>query len=151
MKNTVTTNEFNQVVEGNSLGKDAWRRLKKNKMAVVGMIIVVIYSILAAAAPLLPIHPYDQIILDHQHLRPSFTRTSGEIMMENRLKDLYFKAWRSGELVVTEAQSAQIRKWIAANDTNKVWNFVLKEGEAQREAGTFVFNAAYQRVITRLQ
>lgn len=151
MKKVVTTNEFNQVVVGNSLGKDAWRRLKKNKMAVIGMIIVILYSILAATAPLLPIYPYDQIILDHQHLRPSFTRNAGDIMVENRAKDLYFKAWRSGELEVTEAQSAQIKKWIAANDTNKVWNFVLKEGEAQREAGTFTFNAADQRVIDRLQ
>ena len=31
-------NEFDQVVVGNSLTKDAWRRLKKNKMAVIGMI-----------------------------------------------------------------------------------------------------------------
>ena len=29
------TNEFNQVIVGNSLTKDAWRRLKKNKMAVI--------------------------------------------------------------------------------------------------------------------
>ena len=44
MKNIVATNEFNQVV-GNSLGKDAWRRLRKTKMAVIGMIIVIICSI----------------------------------------------------------------------------------------------------------
>ncbi len=151
MKKVVTTNEFNQVVEGNSLGKDAWRRLKKNKMAIIGMIIVILYTILAASASILPMYPYDQIILDHQHLRPSFRMNAGQIMMENRLKDIYFKAWRSGELEVTEAESAQIKKWIAANDTNKVWNFVLKEGEKQREAGTFEFNATDQRTIERLQ
>ena len=36
-KNQKAVNEFNQVVEGNSLTKDAWKRLRKNKMAVIGM------------------------------------------------------------------------------------------------------------------
>ncbi|NLK05185.1 MAG: ABC transporter permease, partial [Spirochaetales bacterium] len=151
-KNTnAALNEFAQVVEGNSLGKDAWRRLKKNKMAVVGMIIVIVYSLLAATAMFLPIYPYDQIILDHQHLRPSFSKTAGELMMETKLEDLYFKAWRAGSLVVTEEQSAQIRKWIADNETNKVWDFCYTEGERQREAGLFTFNSTDQRTIDRLQ
>ncbi|MCK9599785.1 MAG: ABC transporter permease, partial [Sphaerochaeta sp.] len=144
-------NEFDQVVEGNSLGKDAFRRLKKNKMAVIGMIVVVVYSILAASAMFLPIHPYDQIILDHQHLRPSFTKNAGDLMMETKLEDLYFKAWRAGTLKVTEEQSAQIREWIAANETNKVWDFCYAEGERQKEAGTFTFSSADQRTIERLQ
>ncbi len=145
-------NEFDQVVEGNSLGKDAWKRLKKkNKMAVLGMIIVAIYSILAASAMFLPIHPYDQIILDHQHLRPSFSKTAGDLMMETKLDDLYFKAWRAGSLKVTEAESQQIEEWISLNETNKVWNFLYAEGEAQRAAGTFTFSSADQRTIDRLQ
>ena len=50
-------NEFDQVVEGNSLGKDAFRRLKKNKMAVIGMIIVAVYSITCTSAMFLPFTP----------------------------------------------------------------------------------------------
>ena len=144
-------NEFDQVVEGNSLSKDAWKRLKKNKMAVIGMIIVIVYSLLAAFAMFLPIYPYDQIILDHQHLRPTFNMTAGELMMENKLEDLYFKAWRSGSLVVTEKQSAQIKTWIADNKTNTVWDFCYVEGERQRTAGTFTFSAADQKTLDRLQ
>ncbi len=144
-------NEFDQVVEGNSLSKDAWRRLKKNKMAVLGMIIVAVYSILAASAMFLPIYPYDQIILDHQHLRPSFTKNAGDLMMETKLEDLYFKAWRAGTLKVTEEQSAQIKTWIAANETNKVWDFCYAEGERQKAAGTFTFSSADQRTIDRLK
>ena len=34
-KKEQTVNEFNQVVVGNSLTKEAWKRLKKNKMAVL--------------------------------------------------------------------------------------------------------------------
>ncbi|WP_443022450.1 ABC transporter permease [Sphaerochaeta sp.] len=144
-------NEFDQVVEGNSLGKDAWRRLKKNKMAVLGMIVVIIYSILAATAPLLPIYPYDQIILDHQHLRPTLTKTAGDLMMETKLKDLYFKAWRAGTLHVTEAQSQQIKDWIADNETNRVWQFCYDEGQRQSKAGTFTFSDADKKTIDRLQ
>ena len=44
------TNEFDQVIVGNSLSKDAWRRLKKNKMAVISVFIVIIYVLLAICA-----------------------------------------------------------------------------------------------------
>ncbi len=144
-------NEFDQVVVGNSLTKDAWRRLKKNKMAVIGMIVVIIYSLLAAFAMFLPIYPYDQIILDHRHLPPSLTKNAGTLMMDARLKDLYFKAWKGGSLIVTDQQSAQIKEWIALNETNKVWDFCLAEGQRQQQAGTFTFSAADQRTIDRLQ
>jgi oligopeptide transport system permease protein len=150
-ESAMVVNEFDQIVVGNSLTKDAWRRLRKNKMAVAGMIVVIIYTLLAATAGLLPIHPYDQIILEHQHLRPSLTKDAGTLMMESRLKDLYFKAWRAGSLVVTDDQSAQIKAWIAANESNKVWDFCFKEGERQKAAGTFSFSDADLKTIEKLE
>ena len=144
------TNEFNQVVVGNSLSKDAWRRLKKNKMAVIGIVVVTIYTLLSAFAGLLPIYPYDEIILDHQHLPPSLTRDAGDLMMEKRLQDIYFKAWRAGRLVLSPEQDAQIKQWIADNQNNKVWTLCYEQGEAQRAAGTFEFNASEQRTVDRL-
>ena len=57
-KKEQTVNEFNQVVVGNSLTKEAWKRLKKNKMAVFGMVVVIIYAIIS-------------------YLFPNFLRTSG--------------------------------------------------------------------------
>ena len=59
-KKEQTVNEFNQVVVGNSLTKEAWKRLKKNRMAVFGMIVVIIYAIISFSASLLPIYPYDE-------------------------------------------------------------------------------------------
>ena len=150
-KKEAPLNEFNQLVAGNSLTKDAWRRLKKNRMAVLGMIIVIVYSLLAAFAMFLPIYAYDEIILDHQHLRPTLSKTAGDLMMETKLKDLYFKAWRSGSLVVTEEESLQIKKWIKENETNKVWDFCLAEGEKQQAAGNFTFSDADTRTIAKLQ
>src|SRR5574344_1665816 len=82
-KKEQTVNEFNQVVVGNSLTKEAWKRLKKNKMAVFGMVVVIIYAIISFSASFLPIYPYDESIIDHQHLRPSLTKTSGELLTKN--------------------------------------------------------------------
>lgn len=149
-KSQEAVNEFNQVVEGNSLTKDAWRRLRKNKMAVIGMVVVFFYIVIAMSARILPIYSYDEIILDHQNLPPSLTKTAGELMMRTRLQGLYFDAWKAGELKVDEADSQQINEWIKANETTKVWDWVYEEGEKQREAGTFAFNKSAQRVYDRL-
>jgi len=147
----VETNEFNQVLVGNSLMKDAWKRLKQNKMAVLGMGIVVVYAILALFAPLLPIHAYDEIILDHQNLPPSWDKTAGDLMMNDKLNDLYFQAWKSGRLVLTDDLNAQIKENIKLNKTNEVWTICRENGEAQLAAGTFAWSASDQKSIDRLQ
>jgi len=49
---------------------DAWRRLKKNRMAIVGLALVILYSLLSLLAPVLPIHSYKHQVLDHQYLPP---------------------------------------------------------------------------------
>ncbi len=75
------SNEFDQAIEGTSLNKDAWKRLKKNKMAIAGLYIVVFYIIISISAPFLPIYSYKKIILDHAHLPPTLTKTAGELMI----------------------------------------------------------------------
>lgn len=150
-KKIVATNEFNQQIEGTSLTKEAWKRLKKNKMAVSGMVIVIIYAIFAAFAGFLPLYPYEESILDHQHLAPSLTKTSGELMMESKLKDLAFKAWKSGALSVSEEDNEQIKSWIKANKTNKVWDLCLEEALDQIEDGTFAWSNSDQKTIDRTQ
>jgi hypothetical protein len=149
-KKSQTTNEFNQVVQGTSLGQEAWKRLRKNKMAVLGMVIVAVYAFLALFAGVLPLYPYDEIILDHQELRPSLTKTAGELMLENKEKTLLFQAWKQKRLVVSEEESAQINEWIAANQTNSVWNFLLKEGHKQLEEGTFTWSSSDQKALDKI-
>lgn len=150
-KEIEAVNEFNQTVEGNSLSKDAWRRLRKNRMAVVGMVLVVIYSLLSLFAPLLPIYPYDEIILDHQNLPPSFTKTAGELLMKTKTQELYFKAWQNGELKLDEQDNAQIKEWIATNNANKVWKLCYAEGEKQRKSGEFTWNERDQKKLDKLE
>ncbi|PKL29159.1 MAG: ABC transporter permease [Spirochaetae bacterium HGW-Spirochaetae-2] len=146
-----TTNEFNQVVVGNSLTKDAWRRLKKNKMAVISVIIVIVYILLATLAPILPIYPYDEIILDHQHLKPSFSKNAGELLMEKRLADIYTQAWRQGRMQVSEAEEEMLWAWIDSSNANKVWDYMFVVGSEQVAEGTYTLTAAEKRIIENLE
>ncbi len=145
------TNQFNQAVAGNSLTRDAWRRLKKNKMAVISIFIVIIYILLALTAPILPIYPYDEIVLDHQNLPPSFTKSAGELLLDKKLADMYTQAWRNGSLTLTQAEDDMLWNWIDANETNKVWDYMLEKGREMSADGSFTFNAADQRRIERIE
>ncbi|MDD3996595.1 MAG: ABC transporter permease, partial [Sphaerochaetaceae bacterium] len=140
-KQEKATNEFNQIVVGNSLSKDAWRRLRKNKMAVISVILVSIYILLAVTAPILPIYPYDEIVIDHQDLPPSLTKTAGELMRDKELAKMYAQAWRQGRLVVDEATNEMLEDWVSRSKVNKVWDYLLPEGNRQLESGTFTWNA----------
>lgn len=75
-------NEFNQPIKGNSLAQDAWRRLKKNKMAIVGLVLVIVYAVLAVSAPILPIYSYRKVIADHQDLPPALLKSAGKLWLE---------------------------------------------------------------------
>ena len=70
--NKQATNEFNQVVKGTSLTQDAFKRLKKNKMAMAGMWVIMFYVIISISAPILPIYSYRNQVIEHQYLKPSF-------------------------------------------------------------------------------
>ena len=150
-KTNKATNEFNQVIVGNSLTKDAWRRLKKNKMAVISVVIVAIYILLAITAPILPIYPYDEIILDHQHLPPSFSRNAGDLLMEKRMSDLFTQAWRQGRLEVTPEEEEMLWAWIDRSEATKVWAYMYDKGTKMVEEGTFAFNSADERRIKTLE
>jgi oligopeptide transport system permease protein len=78
---TQAVNEFNQQVKPVSLWADAWKRLRKNRMALFGLWIVAIYAVLAFAAPILPIYDYKSQELLHANLRPSFT-PAGQLAIE---------------------------------------------------------------------
>lgn len=83
-------NEFNQYVKPVSLWADAWKRLKRNKMAVLGMWIVSIYMVVTFGAALLPFKSYTEQEMLHINLPPS-TKSAGLValgQLENRQVDL---------------------------------------------------------------
>ncbi|MCX8057933.1 MAG: ABC transporter permease [Spirochaetes bacterium] len=59
-------------VKGVSLWLDAWRRLKKNKMAVFGAIVVIILALISLFAYQIAPYPYEEINMPHQFEKPNF-------------------------------------------------------------------------------
>ena len=55
------------LVKGTSLGQDAWRRLKRNRVAMLSMVVLALVGLLAFFTPLLPLQPpdYDQTALQY--------------------------------------------------------------------------------------
>jgi oligopeptide transport system permease protein len=104
------TNEFNQPVEGVSLAKDAWRRLKKNKMAMFGLVVVALYAMVSILAPILPIHSYRFQIIDHAHLPPSLTKTAGELWYETTRNYMLRVAEKEGRETLSEEQQAELAR-----------------------------------------
>ena len=61
------------VVQGRSLWQDAWRRLRTNRAAVVGLVVLGLIAVAAALGPLFLPWTYDQIDWDHvEALPPNF-------------------------------------------------------------------------------
>ena len=137
------TNEFQQEIKGNSLTKDAWKRLKKNRMAVISIMVIALYAILSLAAPILPIHTHTKIILEHQNLRPSLTKTAGELLLEK--KDLELFAFATKQAVTTTPeQKAALKKM----QPNQQFDFYYDLG---KEMGTVSLSASDQRIFDNLK
>ena len=101
------TNEFNQPIKGNSLGADAWRRLKKNQMAFISFFIVVFYVLVSIFAPVLPIHSYTSQNLDHQNLPPSF-KTADKVMVNVEIRKIEKIMKRDGRTEMSADELASL-------------------------------------------
>lgn len=145
--NAQGTNEFDQPLKGTSLYKDAWRRLKKNKMAIAGLIVVIIYSMLSILAPILPIYSYKDQFMDHIHLPPSFTTTAGEQMLERKMVEISILAakdgrveWTEEDLLLIDTAIEEAREKFTSASSEEGENLTRKEKDAIADA---------ERTITR--
>jgi len=81
-KQTSQVNEFNQAFKPVSLWADAWKRLRKNRFALVSLWVVAFYILISLAAPLLTslgiIYDYKGQIMAHANLPPSML-SAGEV------------------------------------------------------------------------
>ncbi len=120
---TAINNELNQHVKGVSLWQDAWKRLRKNKMAMFGLYTIIFYALISLAAPILPIYSYKQQVLSHQFLRPSF-KTAGELLYEKKSHFLHAMAAKEGrtELTAKEKQVLADLKESLATEKKKLIN-----------------------------
>ena len=55
---TQTINDIDQAEQGTSLWKDAWRRLRKNHLAVFGLILLVLFIVIALLTPWIAPYSY---------------------------------------------------------------------------------------------
>jgi oligopeptide transport system permease protein len=120
-----TLNEFQQQVVPVSLWADAWKRLRKNKMALVGLWIVAIYALLAIAAPGLPIYDYTTQELMHANLKPS-TKPAGVVALAEidarlaTVKDLIDNQGRSDLAPELDRINVERETLLASIQTNPV-------------------------------
>lgn len=70
--------------------QDAWRRLKKNKLAMVGLIILVVVALLAIFAPMFSSYTYDTQNYDAVNQKPSAEHLFGT---DDFGRDLWVRVW----------------------------------------------------------
>ncbi|MDR1863234.1 MAG: ABC transporter permease [Treponema sp.] len=112
-------NEFNQNVKPVSLSQDAWKRLRKNKMAVFGLTVVLLYISVSIFAPLLPIYPYERQEIRHIYLPPSL-ESAGTVMLRTREAYLARVMAREGRTEYNEAERTELEEMIADIEANPV-------------------------------
>lgn len=115
-------------IKGVSLGQDAWRRLRRNRIAMASLITLVTIGVLAFITPLLPLAPPDKHHTDLQYEPPKFS-------------PLFEKTFRLDWKSIQDSSSrlADIRQKLAAADPadlkrlkNEMENILLRP---YREAG----------------
>jgi len=112
-------NEFSQNVRPVSLYRDAWKRLVKNKMALAGLVIVLVYFIISLLAPILPFYPYERQEMRHIHLPPSFEK-AGVVMIRTREAYLEKVMASEGRSQYTAAEQAEIAAMRTEIETDPV-------------------------------
>jgi oligopeptide transport system permease protein len=70
-------NNLTKYTANTSYWKDAWRRLKQNKIALVALIVIVFFILFAIIGPNLSPYTYDQQIRGEENLAPNMTHPFG--------------------------------------------------------------------------
>jgi len=125
-KMSKTVNEFNQQLKPISLWADAWKRLRRNRMALVSLWVVGIYALIALAAPILPFYDYRAQNLNQTNLPPSF-RPAGDLAIEKLESDKIILTERvasgmdnlKGDLERTEKEIIIARDELKTNPENR--------------------------------
>lgn len=118
-KKSSGTNEFNQEMKAVSLHAEAWKRLKKNKMALCSLWVVLAYVLVSLVAPLLPLHPYEEQVIDHINLRPSF-KCAGDVMVEQKIAYLNKVMKKQNRTTLTAAEQKEIDELKEEVKTNPI-------------------------------
>ncbi len=95
-----------QDIPPRSLTKEAFLRLRKNILAMIGLGVVVVYVLLALFAPLLPLYSYRFQVIEHRDLPPSFGRIAGELWYEREYNLMVSFAAKDGRSELNAEEQA---------------------------------------------
>lgn len=126
-------------IKGVSLWQDAWRRLRKSKVAMVSLYFLIFITLLALVTPLLPLQsPLDKDLRDRQLLGPNFERVSlgarkdlrfadGSLVAELKKYDKEMAKKREKLRAATNKKNAEkiaqeIEQHEAKNPLGKLWS-----------------------------
>lgn len=70
-------NDLIELSENTSYWKDAWRRLKQNKIAMAALIVIILFIIFAFIGPMLSPYTYDQQIRGAENMAPTSAHPFG--------------------------------------------------------------------------
>lgn len=70
-------NNLTQLTENTSYWKDAWRRLKQNKIAIISLVVIVFFILFAFFGPMFSDYTYDQQIRGDENMSPNLTHPFG--------------------------------------------------------------------------
>lgn len=73
-----------------SFWQDAWRRLKKNRSAIVGLIIIVLYAVLAIVAPMFSKYSFSEMDIEAIHSLPTSAHWLG---CDSTGRDQWVRIW----------------------------------------------------------
>lgn len=125
--NEQVLNEFDQAVKPVSLWADAWKRLKKNHLALLGLYIVTIYILISLLAPILPFYSPSSQHLMHLNLPPSFKpagtlavrKVEMRILQLKRVLETQNREDLKQELVLQEAELIKVVDSIAHDPAHR--------------------------------
>lgn len=103
-----TVDEFNLTHKPSSLWMDSWRRLRRNSLAVLGLVIVIVYLLVCFGVRLLPFYSYETQVIDHQNLPPSLN-SAGVEMLHHTLDYTHKVMASQGRTEMNASEKAQIQ------------------------------------------
>lgn len=83
------------VGESTSYWKDAWRRFKKNKLAIGGVIIIILLAVMSIAGPYMTEYNYYENDLINANQSPSAEHWFGT---DNLGRDMFARTWEGAKI-----------------------------------------------------
>jgi oligopeptide transport system permease protein len=148
-KNKNNSNKKQEEIQGISLWKDAWNRLKKNTMAMIGGVVIIFFILVAILADVISPYSYEKTDLPSQYLPPSFDilispgKAIEEFALEGLIdKNLITQSIEDIKLLERERIKVTENKDYATLYSLKMLNYLTDETRAEELLDNFTTDPA---------